>query len=289
MNKTLDQLRHEAKFSALRIEPVPIPGTPYKIRLPNAFFGNTGALFTLDSPDPVTGLPPLPPQLLQPGQMTIPGMHVVYQAAVLDERGVQLPYFCHIASIERGQEPPAAEAPAGEAQPAEDKKPAEEKKPEEKKPEEAASDEKKPADEKPEGDEKKAPVENQQEGEKGADEKPAAKPAKPVPLDKRLLAEVNKAFKSETPIKWEEVNCETPQSPAVKVPWRRLVAEGEQEFKFINSGIANTLPGKFELYLYDPPEQAFTVILVWRVPNAILPKAPIGDWAIRSAGTIGTN
>lgn len=269
MNKTLEQLRHEAKFNVLRIEPVPIPGTPYRIRIPNAFFGNTGAMFTIDSPDPGTGSPPLPAHFLQPSQMTIPGMQVVYQASAIDDRGVQLPYFCHIAAVERSQEPPPAEAAAG-APPAEEK------------PAEPADEEKKAADEKqPEGEAKK------EEGKPEGEKEPEKKPARPLPLDQQLLAEVNKAFKSKQPLKWETVECETPRDPRLSIPWRRIVAEGEQDFIFINSAIANKLTGKFELYLYDPPDEPFSVILVWRAPDNVAAKAPIAEWSVRSAGTIG--
>jgi hypothetical protein len=296
LHTTVDQLEHEAKFKALRLAPVPILGTQYMIRLPNTFFGNTGVIYTLESQNPLTGEYPIPPEMLQPPFMTIPGVKALYQAAEADERGVRLPYFLYMASIDRNQEPaepvsPATEAtpadenkPAEENRPAEENKPADENKPAEEakpaegnKPEAAASaDEKKPADE-----EKKA----EGEGEKKPDQKPAAKP-KPVPLDEQLAAVVNKAFGGKTPLKWETVECETPQDPGTKITWRRLVAEGEQEFRFLNSDVPNKLPGRFELYLFQPPDSAISVILAWRAADAIRGNVPIDDWAQRAAGTI---
>lgn len=267
MNETLEQIEHEAKFNALRVEPVPIPGTPYKIRLPNAFFNNA-TVYTPESPNPLTGLPPIPLEMLQPPLVQIPGVHAVYQAAAMDERGVRLPFFLYMASIEEGQQPAQ---PAEQPQAEQEAKPANEAKPADK----AAESEKK-ADE---GENKPAG-----ESEKAEPEKKPAKPAKPPSLQERLLEEMNKAFPSKTPAKWETVECETPQK--ARIPWQRLLAEGEQNFQFLNLDIGEKLPGKFLVYLFKLPEQPLTVILAWRGPDAIAAQAPVDQWAERAAGTL---
>ena len=133
LGKSLKLVEHASKFADLELNYTTVADTPFQLRLPKAFDASIDRL-TPVSPDPENQtLPAVHPERMQPGLVTVPGMKLMCQGTVKDQRGVVVPYFCHIAALPAatdGENPipkladtlPAelegALRPAGEAAPA---------------------------------------------------------------------------------------------------------------------------------------------------------------------------
>ncbi|HEX4150301.1 MAG TPA: hypothetical protein VHY20_14995, partial [Pirellulales bacterium] len=107
---------------------------------------------------------------------------------------------------------------------------------------------------------------------------------------------LSQTFGGKEPLKWETVQCETPNR-GQPIRWRRIVVDGEQAFRYINSDTSQQLPGKFELYAYPVKhdeakgdsidvDAPYLILIGWRAADAIQGQAPINDWAQRAGGTL---
>ncbi len=84
---------------------------------------------------------------------------------------------------------------------------------------------------------------------------------------------------------WEDVECDTPTGGIVV--WRRLRAEGEQPFYYVDKegeGRVVKLPGAIEIYYRVDGDWA--VALTWRVPEIIAEHVDLDKWAPMVAGTV---
>lgn len=88
MNKRLDELRRGGPSTAGLYGPGPVPGTPFSIRVPEAFKQGR-------PPGAVVDGKPVKVQRIQP-PITIPGLKVTWEGHV-DHEGSKLPFYCYLA------------------------------------------------------------------------------------------------------------------------------------------------------------------------------------------------
>jgi hypothetical protein len=96
LDKSLVAVKHQAKFGILELQPTTLPGTPVSMRLP----AKLDARLTLESQDP-EGSGTVAEARIQAGKVTLPGLRMTCQGLEKDERGVEVPYFCHLAAVAR--------------------------------------------------------------------------------------------------------------------------------------------------------------------------------------------
>lgn len=110
----------------------------------------------------------------------------------------------------------------------------------------------------------------------------AAPTAAEIPAGTTLAETLRSQLASKFPgAAWEEVSCLSPTGAAI--PWRRLTVSGAQDF-YTGGGQYASLPGRFQLYLYEA--QGLYILVGWRVPDSIALTANLDQLAELTAGTL---
>jgi hypothetical protein len=117
------------------------------------------------------------------------------------------------------------------------------------------------------------------------DGKPVDAPSQPARMDStgELFQRLEKAF-PQAKLAWQDVSCPTPSGE--QVAWQRLVASGEQEFRYIDrEGLERRakLPGRLEIWARYYGD--YLVLIAWRVPDSLVGPSQIDTLAPLVAGS----